>query len=114
MKIEIEIPDWANERHIYVMAGIELAAFKLAHEKEFHVKTGRCSYCGKCCMNMKNRKNSFPMDENGTCSHLKDDGPDRKVCDLGVARPFSCNLYRNEDNPKEGCTQRFVLQDIME
>jgi len=114
MKIEIEIPDWANERHIYVMAGIELAAYKLAHENEFHVKTGRCSACGACCMGMRSGSREFPTDEKGTCINLINDGPTKKVCKLGVARPFSCNLYRNEAKPREGCTQVFALQFLME
>jgi len=28
MKIEIELPDWCDERHIYVVAVTELVAYK--------------------------------------------------------------------------------------
>ena len=49
MRIEIDIPDWADERHIRILAGRELAAAKLAHEDFWRVKDVRCNHCGKCC-----------------------------------------------------------------
>jgi hypothetical protein len=54
MKITIEIPEWAKERHIFIMAGTECLAVKYASEKEVYVKTERCRFydfekCGMCC-----------------------------------------------------------------
>jgi len=102
MRIEIDLPDWVDERHIYVMAGIELAAVKLAHEKEFHIKTGRCSYCGQCCTGWRDTED-FPAKRNGSCVYLKNDG-EKRVCSLGVIRPLTCSM---DWTPKPNCTQAF-------
>jgi len=72
MKIVLQLPEWINERHIYVLAGMELVAFK--HKgKKWKVKISRCSMCGKCCEKLK-------------CEHLDKN----KECDYFLARPFSC------------------------
>jgi len=89
MKIEIELPDWVDERDIYVMAGIELAAYKFAAEKKFHVKTSRCNQCGKCC-EWSPQTPYYPSNPDGSCSKLIPDGPDKKVCSIAVYRPFPC------------------------
>lgn len=84
MKIEIEIPDWAEEKHIYVMAGIEMVAYKKVGEK-WHVKVRRCAKCGKCCQG---------------CEHLK-----HKECSLGIKRPFLCCIT----NGKEYCQEQYKV-----
>jgi len=68
MRIEIELPDWVDERHIYIMAGVELAAYKEAQETTWHVKTKRCVQCGRCCLNLP--KGQYILDENGDCINL--------------------------------------------
>jgi hypothetical protein len=88
MKINIEIPDWCDERNIYVMAGIELAAYKDFNEDKFHIKTSRCNQCGKCCVNLP--KGQYPLDENGDCIQLDKRYDDIKPCKLGAMRPFPC------------------------
>ena len=107
MRIEIDIPDWAKERDIYVMAGIELAAYKPAKGR-WHIKTGRCNMCGKCCMNFKKGQTATPwkdMVKDGRCVHLVPDG-DRWMCGLGAARPWSCSVAVFKDSIK-GCTEEF-------
>ena len=57
MKIELNLPDWVDERHIRikrnegdieVFAGIELVAIKKAEADHVLIKDGRCSMCGVC------------------------------------------------------------------
>ena len=89
MKIELELPDWTEERHIRIFAGIELAAIKKAEEDFFRVKDGRCIQCGICCTNLKNH--SLPTID-GTCIHLVDE-PGRegmKRCNIALYRPRNC------------------------
>ena len=96
MKIEIELPDWVDERHIRIFAGIELAASKRAHEDFWKIKDGRCQRCGKCCMNIKNH--ILPT-INGTCIHLVDEPgqPGKKRCNIALYQPRSCG---NDPRPE--------------
>ena len=87
MKIQLDLQDWCDERHIFVVAGTELAAYKDAFEDKFHVKTSRCNYCGKCCMDLP--KGHVPLDENNNCVHLGEDG-DKRPCKLGATKPLPC------------------------
>jgi hypothetical protein len=106
MKIEIEIPDWADERHIYIMAGIELVAYKLLYEP-WHVKTARCIMCGACCMNLK--LSYFPM-TGGTCDHLLEPlGDGVRECGQGATRPFICSagMQRKGDKDRPKCTVEY-------
>jgi len=105
MKIEIEIPDWAQERAIYIMAGIELAAYKIPGKK-WKVKTSRCNMCGKCCMNLDPKKHPFPV-INGRCVYLlKRPGKEEKYeCGLRISRPFRCCVGTTKVVPE--CTEKF-------
>jgi len=94
VKIVLEIPQWAEERHIFITAGIELVAFKQVGE-ELKVKTSRCSMCGKCCETVY---------KEGPCQHLEPEG-DKKVCGLGFSRPWRCCVSHNLTTP--GCTEEF-------
>lgn len=92
MKITIEIPDWAKDRHIYILAGIESLAFKSAFENEVWVKETTCNFCGACCQNLPHSKSAQPLDENGNCTNLVKYG-DRYECSLGMHRPFGCSIF---------------------
>lgn len=87
MKIVLDLPEWVGGRHIYVFAGIELAAYKPVNG-EWLVKESRCSRCGVCCEE---------------CEHLIPDGP-LLVCSLGIKRPFTCCMT---GGATEGCTERY-------
>lgn len=103
MKIELELPKWADERNIYILAGIELAAYKV-RGKKWLVKTERCNMCGKCCFNVKGR---YPLPAiRGQCPHLvKEVGDnDRWLCGLGANRPFGCCIGVTNE---EYCSERF-------
>ena len=82
MKIEINLPEWVEEKHIYIMAGIELVAKKYLGQL-WEIKTSRCISCGKCC---------------GDCKHLKNN-----QCSLALERPFRCCIT----NGKEYCKEKF-------
>ena len=102
MKIELELPDWVDEKHIYIMAGLEMVAYK--HIKQpMKIKVSRCSMCGKCCEDLNNQSD-FPPVIDGRCVYLKKDG-DKKVCSLGVSRPLSC-CFANLRETK-GCTEKY-------
>jgi len=92
--ITIEMPEWAEKRHIYVFAGVELLAYQYAGEK-LRAKTGRCSMCGKCC-----------IFRDGPCEHLVPDGTEKMICSLGSGRPFSCSVSNGTTRVPE-CTEVF-------
>jgi hypothetical protein len=88
--ITIEIPDWAEERNIYVLAGIELLAYQEVG-KPLMVKTERCSMCGECCCGMEEGSHFFGVvDEH--CEHLKKEvgNNNRWYCNLKYYRPIAC------------------------
>ena len=88
MRIELDLPDWVDERHIRIYAGIELAAIKRSHEDFWRVKDVRCQQCGECCTNIKNHV--LPTN-NGVCIYLVDEpGTGRKKCDIALHRPRHC------------------------
>ena len=94
MKIELDLPDWVDERHIRIFAGIELVAFKSATKDFWKVKVDRCIQCGECCSNLK--KHHLPTID-GRCVHLVDEPgvPDKKRCNIALRRPRTCG-----DDPK--------------
>ncbi|NIS53446.1 MAG: hypothetical protein GWN00_39805 [Aliifodinibius sp.] len=91
MKITLELPDWCEERHIRIKAGIELVALKLAHEDFFRVKKDRCVQCGKCCSHLNDRHFFKVID--GKCEHLKPGIEKGKAthCDIAIMRPNPCD-----------------------
>ena len=102
-KIEIDLPDWADERAVYVMAGVELVAYKLPG-KPLMIKTGRCSQCGRCCKRL-NDNFIFPV-EDGRCVHLEKRPAESKyLCGLGSFRPVGCSIGMARNIPE--CTEKF-------
>ena len=97
MKINIEIPEWADERRIAILAGIELVALKNPGDK-WLIKTSRCSQCGKCCMRIK----KLPDGTRTKCEHLEFDGSEYK-CGFRGGRPYDCTV--SISNLPE-CTER--------
>ena len=88
MRIEIELPDWANERHIRIFAGFEEVAKKIYGEP-WQIKAGRCRKCGKCCMGSQPRTFAgFNPDDEG-CKYLIRHGREYE-CSQGANRPFNC------------------------
>ena len=90
MKIELDLPDWCDERHIRVLAGIECVAYKRSGEDKFLIKTARCNQCGKCCKNLYERWMYY--DPVMGCTKLeRSPGKEEKyTCTLGNKRPLGC------------------------
>ena len=94
MHIELDLPDWVEERNIFILAGFELVAIK-KWQQEWQVKTSRCNMCGKCC-----------YFKGEPCEHLEDYGDGKWICGLRMARPVSCVVSPGADR-YEGCTELF-------
>lgn len=98
-RIELDIPEWAQDKHIYILAGRELLAITEAAIKEdgsndkLSIKNIRCNMCGKCCMNFPSTswfyKNGYVDKDTNKCIHLKKYG-DTYECDLSMMAPFNC------------------------
>jgi len=107
MRISVELPDWCDERHIYILAGIELAAYKLYGEDIVHVKTGRCSQCGTCC-SAPPKRFCFKLNRDGSCVYLhKSDDGKYTECKLGMARPTVCSVSQPRHDRIPQCTVEF-------
>lgn len=104
--ITLEVPEWAEERHIYVFAGREVIARKLV-DKPLEVKTVRCNLCGECCRNCSD--DWMFGQTNGVCNHLRYErtpNGDGWFCKLrGDIVPFTCCKGKYEDLEK--CCIRF-------
>jgi len=109
-KITVELPDWTEERLIYILAGIELVAYKYPN-KPLMVKTERCDMCGKCCMDL-NSKHFFEVVD-GKCEHLiKEVGNNKRwLCRLGISRPHSCcgapDLLHSQNKIPDYCSIKY-------
>ena len=103
MRVGLDLPDWADERNIYLMAGLEVVA-RLHKDGEWEVKTRRCNMCGECCSNLR-EPFIFPLIE-GRCTYLKKEVGDnsRWLCALGEHRPFSCSICTPAN---EHCTIKY-------
>jgi hypothetical protein len=91
MRVLIDLPDWVDERHIYIFAGVELAAQKLSFNNFWQIKDTRCNQCGKCCMNFKNIKHYYPV-VNGRCVHLQERGDGKYNCGILIHRSSACGI----------------------
>ena len=86
-KITIEIPDWALERNIYILAGTEHLATASFTRGVMYIKKARCTMCGVCCTNPP-KTFMFPIVDNH-CVHLVQEGK-QLLCGLGIRKPFLC------------------------
>lgn len=98
MRIELDLPDWVEERHIRIFAGIEEVAKKM-QGKPWQVKVVRCNYCGRCCMNVPDNWVCGKDPETGNCQYLTKEGS-KYVC--GIGRPFFC--CAGDPSPEEYCS----------
>lgn len=110
MKINLTIPEWCDERHVFILAGYtELAAYKYFGEP-WRVKSGRCSQCGECCEGFREVTGSPDtriLVVNGKCSCLGQDGPTKRPCVLGSAAPICC-ICSPCLKAIAGCTETFI------
>lgn len=109
-KITIELPEWAQERHIYILAGIEMVAFKLYGEDRLHIKTIRCCSCGDCCEGLP-VNGTLPVGSDGNCSYLEKSVGGVRECSLGVYRPVGCSVgLQRRNHPK--CTTEYKVEGM--
>jgi len=124
MKIEIDVPDWAENKRISIFAGNELLAQRDVlsiynpktnkhelHQQPFKIKIGRCSGCGDCCKEggspfpqkmldeIKKRLKNYTYQKNSPCPLVAEDG-----CILKGKILFSC-ASSNCEGWSENCTE---------
>lgn len=112
MKITIEdnegkvcqftLPEWAEERRLLILGGVELIAEKVPWNDYIEVKRERCNNCGQCCMTLTpdSMQTPFGVDDEGMCKALKNEG-DKWVCGAGVKKPYSCLADPLKENTPE-------------
>ena len=103
VRITLDIPDWALERHLFFFAGMELFAWKPSGKGEIHAKTKRCVKCGWCCENLRPE-----------CAELKQIGQE-KICQLAQRRPFLCSYsdpHMTDAAGKENCSIAYEVRQI--
>ena len=106
MKIEIEIPDWCEEKNLYILAGVDLVAYRHNPNEKWMISDSRCSLCGKCCTGLPLNW-PFPT-INGECINLEKERAGRRLCTLGVFRPHRCGTSPDGLFKNNNCTVRFV------
>jgi len=84
MKITIDLPKWAEERDIFIMAGMELVAVKRAYSNDVYVKDVRCQKCGKCCEDVP-ENHFYEKGIDGHCIKLENGR-----CVEREYKPFAC------------------------
>lgn len=103
MKIEIDIPDLSSEGNtLYLFSSMEMIAYK-SPGKNWMLKDKYCIQCGICCTKLSPEVNTWISKKacNGRCFLLQDMDDGRKMCGLGIERPFSCSITTEmkDDNP---------------
>ena len=103
MKLTIDVPEWAQERSIVILAGMELLAIKRP-EQPLQVKVIRCNRCGKCCMDVGDSP-LIKADTYGGCPFLEIESPGVYKCGAGFDKPYSCLMDPNKKNVPECCIE---------
>lgn len=98
MRIELDLPDWVEERHIRIFAGIEEVAKKL-HGKPWQIKVARCDMCGKCCMDVPDNWRFGRDEKTGWCKNLVYYANEYRC---GIDRPFGC--CAGDDSEEDYCS----------
>ena len=106
--MKIDLPDWTENRNIYVFSNFELAARKMVGKK-WEIKTVRCIHCGNCCKNLDDghkRKGILPITAEGDCANLEQ----RKNgwwCKYHI--PISC--LTSNPSPERNCPMEWKTID---
>lgn len=103
MKIIIDIPEWAEDRTLTLLAGNELVA-KWNDAEGWKVKAERCNQCGECCCDIPEGYLPFGITGDGRCKMLQPDG----TCGAGHMKPFAClGDPEPTDWDRLGCSIRY-------
>lgn len=111
MRITVDLPDWCDERHIYIMAGVELVAYKWYGQDFVRVKKVRCTFCGDCCKGL-NDLWPYGVDDAGTCIHLQEESATGEFKCLLPAVPSSCIMGSQEKGKYENTNCVVEYEDI--
>ena len=95
MKIEIDLPDWVEERRLVILAGIECVASKEPSENYWKIKETRCNQCGMCCFDYP--PTPYGVDGEGKCNKLRFDHG-KWECLARTEKPYNCLLDPIEDD----------------
>jgi len=86
-----ELPDWAKDQQITIIAGMEMLASYLPGDADVKVKKVRCDFCGQCCMTLRPNSNETPygVDNEGKCNVLYFESG-KWLCGANFKKPISC------------------------
>ena len=100
MKINLEIPKWAESARLLIVAGNECVAQKLPHQDFWMVKEIRCNQCGECCLDSP--PSPYGFDDEGKCLKLKFED-DKWHCMAGSDKPIRCIIDPNIRGYEQCC-----------
>ena len=91
VEIRFKIPARYADAKLSLIRGIkELIAQKHPDDDFWKVKIESCNNCGECCMGLCYSTWPYKLDEEGRCSKLIPDGPEKLVCDAKWETPVRC------------------------
>lgn len=102
-----EIPSWALERRLLLLAGVELVAAKEPWG-HWEVKATRCQRCGQCCMTYPD--SPWGVDEEGKCLMLEKQPDGTWDCKAGTQKPYLCLGDPLKKNTPECSITREVIE----
>jgi len=112
MIIRIDIPKWALDRQINILAGTECVAFSPPEEdRSLYIKSVRCSHCGECCQGVTEDW-IHGCDKDGNCSLLKKEVDGTYSCIGNVYRPTACSIDSKTAPYTENCTLKFEKRPL--
>jgi hypothetical protein len=83
------LPEWATkDRGLFLLANQELVIHQ-ACGYEVHIKDGRCTNCGDCCLETPDGHTPFGSNDEEVCNALYKDG-NKWLCNAGAKKPFRC------------------------
>ncbi len=103
MRIEVEVPDRSGNLPVYIFQDRELVAQLMYPHKEWEIKTGICSHCGRCCKQYHDKKELLPTTIEDGCRNLQQRDDGTWWCKTYV--PISCLLSNTAGIPE--CKVRF-------
>lgn len=109
MRVTFEIPKYAYNKRLFLLAETELIGVMQLHlgQKKPLVKVVRCNLCGVCCKAPYINGLRLPRKEDKPeeCLYLTVNEKGVEYCPLGKSRPFVCCIGepRGDEN-REVCT----------
>lgn len=113
-EITLDLPEWAEERHVAVMAGMELVAYRPYGKNVWYVKTARCNSCGVCCHMLSP---AYPIENtDNVCNYLVKIGQIEE-CSKVFYRPWACcwsdPVLLGLQDAESYCSIRYKIVEIV-